>query len=295
MNRWRPLLLAFSLCASVASFAAAATDIAPEESLRARYTALRERLANNQFKQPLVLESTESKSDLRGDIYARVDYPFAVVNAALNDPQHWCDVLILHVNTKYCHASENRGDTVLTVNVGAKHEQTLTEAYRVEFIYRAIANTPNYFQVQLNADKGPLNTSNYRIVLEAVAADDNKTFLHLTYSYAYGLSGQLALKTYLATLGRGKVGFTILGTQANGEPAYVAGVRGLVERNTMRYELAINAYLGAIAAPPERQLQQRLQAWFTATERYPRQLHEVDRSAYLAMKGREYRRQQTAQ
>jgi hypothetical protein len=69
-------------------------------------------------------------------------------------------------------------------------------------------------------------------------------------------------------------------------------VRGMVERNTMRYYLAIEAYLGGLSAPPAQQLDKRLQAWFDATEKYPRQLHELDRSDYLDMKRREYRRQQ---
>ena len=37
---------------------------------------------------------------------------------------------------------------------------------------------------------------------------------------------------------------------------------------------------------------QRLQDWFSATERYATQLHEVDRAAYLDMKRREYQRMQ---
>jgi hypothetical protein len=65
-------------------------------------------------------------------------------------------------------------------------------------------------------------------------------------------------------------------------------MRGAAERNTMRYYLAIEAYL---AAPGDRQLQQRLAAWFDATEKYARQLHEVDRTAYLRMKEDEVRRQ----
>jgi hypothetical protein len=62
----------------------------------------------------------------------------------------------------------------------------------------------------------------------------------------------------------------------------------------MRYYLAIDAHLGAFATAPPLQLQKRLQSWFTATEQYPRQLHEVDRTAYFDMKRGEYRRQQTA-
>jgi hypothetical protein len=68
-------------------------------------------------------------------------------------------------------------------------------------------------------------------------------------------------------------------------------MRGVAERNTMRYYLAIDAYLDSIALPAPQQLEKRLQAWFDATEKYPRQLREVDREAYLRMKRDEVRRQ----
>jgi hypothetical protein len=99
------------------------------------------------------------------------------------------------------------------------------------------------------------------------------------------------MKTYLATIGSDKVGFTTAG----GPSEYIGGVRGLVERNTMRYYLAIDAYLGALSSPPDKRLEQRLTNWFDATEQYPRQLHEVDRQEYLQMKHQEYERQQTEQ
>jgi hypothetical protein len=67
-----------------------------------------------------------------------------------------------------------------------------------------------------------------------------------------------------------------------------------VERNTMRYYLAIEAYLGALSAPPAAQLEQRLQDWFDATERFSRQLHELEKDEYLTMKRKEVLRQQAA-
>jgi hypothetical protein len=99
----------------------------------------------------------------------------------------------------------------------------------------------------------------------------------------------------VATIGSGKVGFTRTGKQSSGQPEHIGGMRGVVERNTMRYYLAIDAYLGALATAPPLQLQKRLQSWFSATEQYPRQLREVDRAAYMAMKRSEYLRQQTSQ
>jgi hypothetical protein len=204
-------------------------------------------------------------------------------------------VLILHINTKYCHARNDKANTVLMVSIGKKSAQPIKDAYPIEFSYRLAAATAKYLEIQLDALEGPLSTRNYRILLQAVPVENGRTFLHLTYSYDYGLAGRLAMKTYLATIGRGKVGFTIIGKRSGGQPEYIGGMRGVVERNTMRYYLAIDAYLGALATPPRLQLQKRLQTWFTATEQYPRQLREVSRTAYFDMKRSEYLRQQATQ
>lgn len=59
------------------------------------------------------------------------------------------------------------------------------------------------------------------------------------------------------------------------------------------YYLAIDSFLGVAGMAPPAQPEKRLESWFTAVERYPRQLHEMDRDAYLEMKRAEYVRQQT--
>jgi hypothetical protein len=59
----------------------------------------------------------------------------------------------------------------------------------------------------------------------------------------------------------------------------------------MRYYLAIDAYLGSLSAPPQERVDRRFAAWFDATERYPRQLHEIEEAEYLAMKRKEIRAQ----
>lgn len=286
------LLVACGTCGGMGQAAAAGPDTNSAASLRARYAELGQQLSNNQFKRPLVLDSVESSSHLKGDIYALVDYPFAVVNEALNGPAHWCDVLILHLNTKYCRASTNQAGSTLLVSIGKKYYQQLDDAYRVELAYSVATTTPEYFDIWLNAKTGPLGTSNYRIQLEAVAVQGDRTFLHLTYSYAYNFVGRLAMQAYLATLGSGKVGFTNTGKQSSHQPDYIGGVRGVVERNTMRYFLAIDAYLGGLSTAPAEQFEKRLQSWFAATALYPRQLREIDRASYLDMKRSEYLRMQ---
>ena len=261
-------------------------------SLRAKHGALRDQLSHNQFQKPLYMDSSEIGGGVAGDIYAVINYPFATAGAALNGPARWCDILSLHLNIKYCRASTSGQGSVLNVNIGKKHDQPLDEAYRVDFAYRVAAETPNYLKVRLNADEGPLSTRNYRIILEAVPLESGVTFIHLAYSYAYGLAGRLAMQAYLGTIGSDKVGFTVVGRQSDGQSLHIGGMRGLVERNTMRYYLAIEAFLGALSAPPQARLEKRLHDWFAAVERYPRQLHEMEQSEYLDMKRKEYLRQQ---
>ena len=87
------------------------------------------------------------------------------------------------------------------------------------------------------------------------------------------------------------MGFTVAGRQPDGSTRYIGGMRGLVERNTMRYYLAIDAYLDSLAAPKGEQQEKRMRDWFAATERYATQLHELSEDDYLTMKRREVTRQ----
>src|SRR5689334_21226336 len=103
---------------------------------------------------------------------------------------------------------------------------------------------------------------------------------------------RIEMKADVSTVGANKVGFSGTGRDGNGKPIYMGGVRGAIERNVMRYYLTIDAHLASLSAPPERQLDTRIQTWFKATVKYSRQLHEMDRSAYVAMKRGEYERQQ---
>lgn len=290
--RWLPAFLLICSAGFVSERSFGAESYISNIPLRAKYAELGKQLRNNQFQRALYLDSMESSHDLKGEIYAVIDYPFAAVNVALNNPAHWCDVLILHMNVKYCHASSNKADTVLTVDLGRKYDQPLADAYRLEFNYRGVITTPDYFAVELNAENGPLSTRDYRIWVEATPLTDGHTFLHFTYAYAFGFTGRLAMQGYLMTIGSDKVGFTVTGKQSNGQPVYIQGVRGVVERNTMRYYLAIDAYLAALTAPPKDQLEKRLQYWYNATDQYAQQLHEVERNDYLEMKRKEYQRQQ---
>lgn len=276
-------------------YAYAATESTPASTLKASHQALENKLVNNQFKRALYLNSIESGHDLTGEIYAVIDYPFKTVNTELNNPDHWCDMLILHINIKYCRASMGNDGDLMTVYLGNKNHQPLADAYRIGFVYTGATTSTDYFSVALNAKNGPLGTSNYHIWVEAIPIDHEHTFLHFTFSYTFGLTSRIAMQAYLATLGLGKVGFTVKEKLADGDIRYITGSRGVIERNTMRYYLAIDAYLSALATAKDQQLDRRLHQWYNATEQYALQLHEVELPDYIEMKHQEYIRQQTAE
>ncbi|ADU34962.1 hypothetical protein [Variovorax paradoxus] len=257
-------------------------DTGAAAALRAKLQALAPQLERNAFRRPLALESSEAADRLSGDVYALVDHPFARVSGTLREPAAWCQVLMLHLNTKHC--AVKGGGATLAVAIGRKFDQPLSDAQTIAFAYTPGKADANYLNVRLSADTGPLSTRDYSIVFEATPADGGKTAIHLRYAYAYGTAARLAMKGYLATLGSDKVGFT-----PAGQGGYIGGVRGVVERNTMRYYLAIDSYLDAPAAG---QLEQRLGAWFDATEQYAKQLHEIEKSDYLTMKRHEFQRMQ---
>ena len=260
-------------------------------ALRAKHAELQNALASNQFKSPLYLVSTESAQSVSGNIYAVIRQPFASTAAALERPAAWCEILFLHQNTKYCRPSADVKNPVLNVVIGKKSDQPLEDAFRVDFSFAAPVKTADYLQVMLNADKGPLSTRNYRITFEAVPLDASRTFIHLAYAYDFGMAGKLAMQVYLSTAGSDKVGFTVIGKQSDGTPQHVGGMRGVVERNTMRYYLAIDSHLGSLSAPPQSRIDKMLRDWYAATERYALQLREMEQAEYLAMKRREYQRQ----
>jgi hypothetical protein len=80
---------------------------------------------------------------------------------------------------------------------------------------------------------------------------------------------QIAMQTYLSTSGADKVGFT----SENGK--LVGGTRGVMERNTMRYFLAIDAYLD-IARPAAGQAQARAPGEVVRRDRALREAAEGD-------------------
>ena len=283
------ILVAWAACVP-GVLANAAAD--PAGDLRARYTALSQQLETSSIQRGLYLDSNDDARAPRGDAYAVVDYPFATVAAAFDEPANLCESLILHLNVQYCQAIANDAGPQLSAAVGKKTNQPLEDTHRIDFIYKVAASSADYTRVELSSRDGPFDTANYLIVLELIALDERRAFLHLRYSYTQGFLTRWATAAYFATRGRDKVGFTWIHGDDEA-PQLVRGIRGALERNTMRYYLAIDAYLQVLGSPAPLRFEQSLELWFADTERFARQLREVSHDDYITMKRGQHLRQQT--
>ena len=213
------------------------------EALRAKFLVFSSELEKNQFGLPLYLESQEEYGSLHVDVYGIVDFPFDSVSDAFRKPDNWCDINILLINVKACTFGKVSDQWLLTLYSGRKYYQPPKDAYKLDFQFDIVARQPEYLEIALTAKNGPLYTTDHRVRLEAVPLDEGRTFIHFSYDYSYGVLARAAIKGYFATLGREKKGFSIIATDKMGDPVYVGGVRGSVERYAVRYYFVIETYL----------------------------------------------------
>jgi hypothetical protein len=72
--------------------------------LQSTYIAMATELAASPFKRPLLMQSQQAQGGLVGDIYAVVAHPMQTVRTELSVAGNWCNIMLLHSNTKYCRA-----------------------------------------------------------------------------------------------------------------------------------------------------------------------------------------------
>jgi hypothetical protein len=258
MNRW------LALVAFLFSYTALAADPAPASegggaaALKAKHAELKDALAKNAFGRPLHMDSREGSDSMRGELYAVLDHPFNQFTEALARPSAWCEILVMPMHVQKCSADAS----AVAMTVASKLGPDAGEGVDVKFAFKAPARSADYASVQLTAASGPYGTRDYKMAIEATPLDATHTFIHITYAYAYGTMAKLGTQTYLSTSGKDKVGFT------------TGGMRGILERNAMRYLLAVDAYCASLSGPADQRIDKRVKAWHAALERYPKQLHE---------------------
>ena len=249
------------------------------------------RLETNSLDLPLFLESFERDDRVQVDVYGVFDFSFNTVVNVLKVPSNWCEIVSLHPNVKACTYRESAGSWLLTFYLGRKAYQAPGDTHPVIYRYQDVDPDQGYLDIMLNADEGPFGTKDHRMTFEALSLDESRTFVHVSYSYNDSVAVRLAEKIYFATLGRGKVGFTVTGTDKNGNPVYIVGPRGAVERTAIRYYFAIQSFTNTLRYPEKTRLSMRISEWYDLTTRYKKQLFDLDKKDYLTSKTREHMNQ----
>ncbi|WP_024326332.1 hypothetical protein [Thioalkalivibrio sp. AKL19] len=249
-------------------------------------------IAESPLGEPIAVTSTVRGGVVEGAVYARLPYSFELVSSELEALSVWCEITFLHINIKSCVYREGE-NPLLRLYVGRARYEVPEYAEPVELVRRSAQMDDDWLLIELEADRGPYGTRDYAIIVHVVPHDTG-ILVNLEYSLRFGLIARLAARVYLATGGRDRVGFTVVGDD-NGEAQYIGGLEGMIERNVMRFYLALQAWLDIRDRPAQEQLQARLERWFDLTDEYPRQLRELDRETYLDQKQREYANQQRQQ
>jgi hypothetical protein len=284
-------MVAAAILFSAGSASAVETPRQGKEILLDTYHRNMARLEKNSFGLPLFLESFERDDRVQVDVYGIFDHPFSSVGNVLKVPANWCEIVSLHPNVKACTYREQTGTWLLTFYLGRKAYQPPEDARQLIYRYRIVEQQQGYLDIILNADVGPFGTKDHRMRFEAIPLDGGRTFVRVSYSYNDSAALRLAENIYFATLGRGKVGFTVTGTDRNGNPVYIGGPRGALERSAVRYYFAIHSFMNTLHYPEERRFSMRINEWYDLTTRYRKQLFDLDKKDYLAFKTKEHTNQ----
>lgn len=250
--------------------------------------AILEAIDASPFGEPIYLESKEAKHEVQGQVHAIMDVPFPELSKAVASPQGWCEILFLHYNIKACVHQREEEAASLSVFIGRKFYQDPEIARQTRLGFFLEEQTEDQLAVRLEADRGPLGVRAFQIKVRAIPLDEDRSLMRLSYSLGHGRLARFAMRVYFSTSGRNRIGFTMEDVDQDGVAEPVGGMRGMIERNTMRFFFAITSYLHM---PDPSQQEARQVHWFTQTERYPEQLREMDEATYLAQKRRERRNQ----
>ncbi|PKN16689.1 MAG: hypothetical protein CVU66_00060 [Deltaproteobacteria bacterium HGW-Deltaproteobacteria-23] len=281
------VMAAFLLSAGTA---AAVTSRQGEAGLLASYQKNKARLEVTGFGLPLFLESVERDDRVLVDVYGIFDYSFSRVADMLKVPANWCDIVSMHQNVKACTYT-NLPDPQLTFYIGKKTYQSPEDVRQVVYLYSVAALQKSYLDIALAAAAGPFGTKGHKMRFEALPLKGGKTFVHVSYEYRDSAALRLAAKAYFATFGQSKVGFTVTGKDKKGEPVYIGGPRGSIERNAVRYYIAIQSFMNTVSYPEEKRFDKSISEWYDLTGRYKKQLFELEKESYLKIKTQEHKNQ----
>jgi hypothetical protein len=261
------------------------------EYLINKYHKIEKELEKSSGSVPFYVESSVNNNSSHVDIYGTVKTPFDIVQKELLIPVNWCRIVLSHPDIRACTYKKANDTWLLNVYHVDKFSDPFESAYQMNFVYRVSALQPEYFDVALTAHEGPSSTKNHHFGLEAIPLENNRTLIHLRYSFRYSA----LVYFFMKILGGTKTGFSVIGTDSDGKPIYAEGLRGSAERDVVCHYLAILAYLETLEAPSDQRFERRISRWYDLSARFKKQFYEMKKGEYLKYKSQDRESQQRLQ
>lgn len=296
ISRVRVSRLGFGLLVSVVALSPQASwggEAAPQR-FHGYYQELQEAARRGPFGFPLQVRSEERGNLVTAEALGIMDHSLQAFREAVIEPAAWCDFIPLNLNIKACTFHWDGNEPLLTFYIGGKGYLAPESASQQPYRFAVRARHAEYVSVSLSALQGLMGTKAHQLEFEA-ASVAGKTVVVLRSSYEQSAVSKLVTAIYLATVGRDKVGFSREPLGPDGQASFVKGAQGIIERNLMRYYLILKAYLDTRTLPHSRRFEALISEVYDLMERYPAQLHEVERSDYLDVKRRERQNQDRMQ
>jgi hypothetical protein len=258
--------------------------------LSALYPELQEAARRGPFGLPLQVHSEERETRVSAEIHGIIDHPFRALATTFTEPGGWCDFLVLNPNIKTCTFRQEARETLLTLYIGSRSYRAPESATEQVYRFLVRARQSDYAAISLTAPQGMLGTTAHRFEFEAGSVA-GKTVVGLSSSFEPSMLSRILTGIYLGTVGRNMIGFSREATEAGVPAGYVRGVKGMIERNVMRYYLALNAFLDTSDLPAGRRFEARASLAYDLMDLYPAQLRQMDKAEYLDIKTREHQNQ----
>lgn len=274
---------------AIPSCAAWGGEAVPQR-FRDYYQELQEAARRGPFGFPLQVRSEERGDAVNAEALGIMDHPLQAFRAVVTEPASWCEFIPLNLNIKACTVQGDGVEPLITLYIGGKGYLAPESASQQPYRFAVRARQPEYVAASLSALQGLMGTRAHQMDFEA-ASVAGKTVVALRSSYGQSAASKLVTAIYLATVGRDKVGFSREHIGPDGQASLVKGAQGIIERNLMRYYLVLRAFVDTQGVPVARRFEARLNAFYDLMERYPAQLHEMEKVEYLDVKRRERQNQ----
>lgn len=281
------VLVTYSVVAAASVYGNSALQ---RQKILSQYLSISKQRAPVVPQSSIYIESKDDDKHLAIELYVYMTYQYRDISGLLASTESLCELFMLILNVKGCVHGNKKGERTIRLYAGSKGYTPKYRIMQLNALHRVEHRDQHYILARLMAKADKSGNREFEASMEATSYKSG-TLVHIMALYRPTFASRIATGTYLRTLGRKKVGFSVIGKGKSGEPVYIKGMPAMIERNAVRSILALEACLAHRESDEQVRLQSRLARWAKLTASHPRQLYVMSQTEYISMKIREQDRQ----